>query len=181
MKIAIQDPQDPTNDVSRGSYNVRKIRNDFQRAFHRLTFTMGTFVSRQQSNKTLKPLNTLLGTIIAVDRKILVHREYIEEKYIELNGSDSDSDMSLSEGDLEDRVKKVFEKGVTIQTNGDDNVVGQKRKRDIVEENERYDSLDKKFEIADEYVAGSSSGETEDGEEKDEKEVERYYKQLYNM
>ncbi|KAJ3223257.1 hypothetical protein HK099_001348 [Clydaea vesicula] len=87
IKLAIIDPQDPTNDVGRGSYSMTGVKYHFSRAFHRLTFLIGKHQELQLrynsgvSNKRPPRMNTILGAILTMERKILEHRDYIEEKY----------------------------------------------------------------------------------------------------
>ncbi|KAI8806970.1 hypothetical protein BJ742DRAFT_814994 [Cladochytrium replicatum] len=103
--ISIQDPQDNENDVAKGSRQWWLIRNEFTRAFHRVTGVMNTFylrhtnyvrgsesysTSASSSSSTRlrrdrapeKPV-TLLGLILTVSKDIVDFRERVQSVYEE--------------------------------------------------------------------------------------------------
>lgn len=75
------------NDVSRGSYAIRKIKQEFAKAFRTLVAMFGVSYSTDgiiQPPTSSNTMVTLLGTILHVDRAILEHRDFLENFYYKL-------------------------------------------------------------------------------------------------
>jgi non-canonical poly(A) RNA polymerase PAPD5/7 len=94
--ISIRDPQDPSNDISSGSYNFLRVKFAFQRAYSTLTSMIGAAYEHDLSNaqkrenyvKKFTDLDlergymiTLLGSILSLSRSVLEQREFLEIQY----------------------------------------------------------------------------------------------------
>ncbi|QRV87380.1 DNA polymerase sigma subunit [Ceratobasidium sp. AG-Ba] len=92
--VSIEDPQDPSNDVSRGSYNMHRIRTTLSGAHSALTTTM--FERNDQLNakrekrytRLQKPdpvldadAMSILGSILNVSQETINHRRMVAELY----------------------------------------------------------------------------------------------------
>jgi non-canonical poly(A) RNA polymerase PAPD5/7 len=94
--ISIRDPQDPTNDISSGSYNFLRVKFAFQRAYSTLTSMIGAAYEHDLSNSKKREdyvkrfteldlergyMITLLGSILSLSRSVLEQREFLEIQY----------------------------------------------------------------------------------------------------
>ncbi|KAI9208569.1 uncharacterized protein BJ171DRAFT_406327, partial [Polychytrium aggregatum] len=95
--FTVLDPQDPSNDITRGSYNAGVIRREFGKAYTRITGIIGAFVHRERQhqewqrsrrrsmNETVfeqpRRPNTILGTILTIPKQVLIHRQEIQERW----------------------------------------------------------------------------------------------------
>ena len=82
IKFCIQDPNDHTNDVSKGTRLSNVIKHEFAQSFNKLTFIIARHfkMGKQHGKKGNKApvLNSILGSILTVSKSVLVHREYVE-------------------------------------------------------------------------------------------------------
>lgn len=78
--LSIQDPQDPTNDIARGSFGFQSARQAFDHAFCILQASMREFSDHQMSLRGRKDTVTpsILGSIISLEDDLLLHRYYIQ-------------------------------------------------------------------------------------------------------
>ena len=91
--IVVIDPQDPTNDISRGSYSHRLIVVEFGKAYRSLIAMIGAGYVRRGVKQNIKPgkdkfMITILGSILTVNRSVLEHREFIHKRYDEISKGD---------------------------------------------------------------------------------------------
>ncbi|KAG8722473.1 hypothetical protein FRC08_001528 [Ceratobasidium sp. 394] len=92
--ISIEDPQDPSNDVSRGSYNMNKIRTTLSGGHSALTTIMferndqlnakrqSRYVKLQKPDPVLDAdAMSILGSILNVSQETINHRRMVAELY----------------------------------------------------------------------------------------------------
>ncbi|KAG9128356.1 hypothetical protein FRC07_000469 [Ceratobasidium sp. 392] len=92
--ISIEDPQDPSNDVSRGSYNMNKIRTTLSGGHSALTTIMferndqlnakrqSRFVKLQKPDPVMDAdAMSILGSILNVSQETINHRRMVAELY----------------------------------------------------------------------------------------------------
>ncbi|KAJ3274821.1 Non-canonical poly(A) RNA polymerase papd5 [Terramyces sp. JEL0728] len=87
--LQVMDPQDASNDVTRGSYNYQVVKNAFGRAYMTLTSMIGAGYERKFSNRKIdsefsndeRYMITMLGSILTISRSVMEHRDYIETRY----------------------------------------------------------------------------------------------------
>ncbi|CCH58573.1 hypothetical protein TBLA_0A07840 [Henningerozyma blattae CBS 6284] len=114
--LAIQDPNDPTNNISRSSYNLRDIRRAFTGAFDMITnkcFEMDAATFKDRVGQTI------LGNVIKYrgrgrnfrdDRELVVNNAIIENEayhrkrsrivHTHIVDSDSDEEIHISDDDV---------------------------------------------------------------------------------
>jgi DNA polymerase sigma len=117
--LCILDPQDSSNDVPRGSYAIHVVRQAFGKAFIRISSIIAEYenqmynynyemqqwedgISRRKPKRPQRP-NTVLGSIITINKAVIEHRDYIAEKYVELS---REFDSSIFEFDTLTTVPK---------------------------------------------------------------------------
>ncbi|KAH9931703.1 uncharacterized protein BXZ73DRAFT_90121 [Epithele typhae] len=91
--LSIEDPGDPTNDISRGSYNFARVRTTFAGAHNIMTaaaFTKASIVSARREGRMfhLRPASSadseetsILGSVIGVTQETINHRKVVQEVY----------------------------------------------------------------------------------------------------
>lgn len=81
--------------MSRGSYAFRQVQTHFNKAFIRITSLVGLEFSRERNHntKTRQRLSTVLGTVVAVGKTVLEHREYVETVWRELQANGWDETL----------------------------------------------------------------------------------------
>ena len=101
----LMDPQDRENDVTRGSFAYNAIKIAFMKAYTRLTSLMCEYMDRvrmyerdinrakRYNEKRKRPkhpgrLNTILGTVLGFEKRVIEQRELIEEVCNSLAGSE---------------------------------------------------------------------------------------------
>jgi len=98
LRLAIEDPQNPSNDVSGGSREIHHIRTAFKQAFLALTSPgaaaagPGSFDCYVDHPLILRR-PTLLNRILTSDHDLLIRRDALEaayEKYLETEGNPAD-------------------------------------------------------------------------------------------
>lgn len=101
--LCLLDPQDNSNDVGRGSYNFQQIKHEFFRAAIVLQSMVGAGYEQYNDiadNKGRfrhltdkeddRHMVTILGSILTIDRKVLEHRDFVNQRYNDLQSSDPD-------------------------------------------------------------------------------------------
>ncbi|KAJ3259587.1 hypothetical protein HK103_002141 [Boothiomyces macroporosus] len=130
--LQVMDPQDATNDITRGSYNYQVVKNAFGRAFMTLTSMIGAGYERKYTNRRIdgefadneRYMITMLGSILTISRSVMEHRDFIETRY-----------ASYSKGDWSDFGNQNY-------LNTDKPAEVQKRKRDDSSDSESIHEVD---------------------------------------
>lgn len=100
----ILDPNDPSNDISRGSYAFTGVRNQFKSAYQSLIAVIGRGYQREVKNEFIpkydesKFVITVLGQILTIDRNVLDHREFLQSTYEEIMGRKEDIPTYQNDG-----------------------------------------------------------------------------------
>ncbi|PWN53113.1 Nucleotidyltransferase, partial [Violaceomyces palustris] len=87
--LCLEDPQDPTNDISKGSYSIINVRSTLGGAFDILTAAICERANDERarneilndSNTEEKDPNSLLGTILGVSKSMVRQRKDMEDLY----------------------------------------------------------------------------------------------------
>lgn len=91
MSLTIEDPEDATNDITRGTFNMRMIVKAFARAYDVLTGAIYELDERYVAQHAEfvndghawpdYSVVSLLGTIVQVQQSVIEHRAYVHQKY----------------------------------------------------------------------------------------------------
>eukprot|EP01012_Entosiphon_sulcatum_P017887 TRINITY_DN22638_c0_g1_i1.p1 TRINITY_DN22638_c0_g1~~TRINITY_DN22638_c0_g1_i1.p1 ORF type:complete len:542 (+),score=83.48 TRINITY_DN22638_c0_g1_i1:39-1664(+) len=109
FRLALEDPQCPTNDVSGGSRDMPNIRSAFAQAYAALTFAQPPPLLRagnvfaEHPDPTRRP--TLLSRILKIDRDMIIKRDMLQGFYEDLQNSAApaaEEDLLDYESDTED-------------------------------------------------------------------------------
>jgi DNA polymerase sigma len=122
-RLAIEDPQCQSSDVSGGTRHMGLIRTAFQQAYLALTSTIRPPIPREvhAEHKNIFMRPTLLNRILDVNRELLIRRDALEGAYEEyLSGSpiEGEDQEYLSDYCDEDCSEAVVEKNVVAQASG---------------------------------------------------------------
>ncbi|EIW60204.1 uncharacterized protein TRAVEDRAFT_164816 [Trametes versicolor FP-101664 SS1] len=89
--LCIEDPGDPTNDISRGSYNIAKVRTTLAGAHTIMTaaaYTQASIISARREGRTvrLRPAPepedmSILASVMGVTQETINHRRVVQEVY----------------------------------------------------------------------------------------------------
>ncbi|KAI0647467.1 hypothetical protein C8Q79DRAFT_907770 [Trametes meyenii] len=89
--LSIEDPGDPTNDISRGSYNITKVRTTLAGAHGIMTaaaYAQATIISARREGRTvrLRPAPepedmSILASVMGVTQETINHRRLVQEVY----------------------------------------------------------------------------------------------------
>ena len=104
--LYITDPQDPSNNVSAGSYNFLAVKHSFFKAYTTLTAMVGA--AYEENFKRIPPIKegrfqiiSLLGNIIQMSRTVLEQREFVQIQYEKYNeGLLQDDAFGISRRDV---------------------------------------------------------------------------------
>ena len=90
FSLTIQDPQDPSNDICRGTFNLRQISLAFARAYSLLTATIFELEDNYFAEQTKKGRNaswdmrsakSVLASVVQVGRDVVERRRQVAECY----------------------------------------------------------------------------------------------------
>ncbi|KAI8989833.1 hypothetical protein BD414DRAFT_414259 [Trametes punicea] len=89
--LSIEDPGDPTNDISRGSYNIAKVRTTLAGAHGIMTaaaYAQASIISARREGRTvrLRPAPepedmSILASVMGVTQETINHRRVVQEVY----------------------------------------------------------------------------------------------------
>ncbi|KAI0636561.1 hypothetical protein C8Q77DRAFT_1154490 [Trametes polyzona] len=89
--LSIEDPGDPTNDISRGSYNIQKVRTTLAGAHNIMTaaaYAQASIISARREGRTvrLRPAPeaedmSILASVMGVTQETINHRRVVQEVY----------------------------------------------------------------------------------------------------
>ncbi|KAJ3540390.1 hypothetical protein NM688_g6231 [Phlebia brevispora] len=89
--LSIEDPGDSSNDISRGSYNIAKVRTTFAGAFSIMTakaYNHANMISARRERRYVRLQNRLdpedmsiLGSVMGVTQETVNHRRLVQEVY----------------------------------------------------------------------------------------------------
>ncbi|KAI0780511.1 hypothetical protein BD413DRAFT_607803 [Trametes elegans] len=89
--LSIEDPGDPTNDISRGSYNIAKVRTSLAGAHGIMTaaaYAQASIISARREGRTvrLRPAPepedmSILASVMGVTQETINHRRVVQEVY----------------------------------------------------------------------------------------------------
>lgn len=159
FQLAIQDPSDPSNNISRGSFNVRGLKKAFAGAFDLLVdkcFELEGKTYKQRLNESI------LGNIIKYKGE---RRDFLDERHLVKNLAAIENQvLYFGEG----RNKRKLASDNKNRLNGvllsDDDDLGSESSSDEDEEDDDSDSSDLEDED------DEDEDEDEDGQENDEEE-----------
>ncbi|KAI0373072.1 hypothetical protein BV20DRAFT_1014460 [Pilatotrama ljubarskyi] len=89
--LSIEDPGDPTNDISRGSYNIAKVRTTLAGAHNIMTaaaYAQASIISARREGRTVRlrpgpePEDmSILASVMGVTQETINHRRLVQEVY----------------------------------------------------------------------------------------------------
>ncbi|KAH9852744.1 hypothetical protein C2E23DRAFT_756340 [Lenzites betulinus] len=89
--LSIEDPGDPTNDISRGSYNIAKVRTSLAGAHNIMTaaaYAQASIISARREGRTVRlraapePEDmSILASVMGVTQETINHRRVVQEVY----------------------------------------------------------------------------------------------------
>ncbi|RDX46948.1 hypothetical protein OH76DRAFT_1385988 [Lentinus brumalis] len=89
--LSIEDPGDPTNDISRGSYNFARVRTTLAGAHGIMTaaaYAQATIISARREGRTVRLRSTtepeemsILASVMGITQETINHRRVVQEVY----------------------------------------------------------------------------------------------------